>query len=284
MFGRAALAFAALATLGAAPAPPRRVLSLNLCADQLLVALADPGQIAGLTRLSRDPALSPIVAEARRFRSVRGTAEEVMAIDPDLVIASPWRATRTLRGADGRPVATLDLPPAESWAAVRGQIVTVGDAIGRGARARALVARLDADLARVPRATGAPVVAFYQRRGYLTGAGTLVDDLMHRLGMVNLATRLGRPALSRMPLEALVAARPDYLIVEAPGGGGIDRGAEMLAHPAIAAIPRLTLPGAATSCGGPGFVAAAKSLAAQLQAVRAAHAAPRTRRAPARHS
>jgi len=43
---------------GAAPQRPERIVSLNLCSDQLVLALADRGQIAGLTSNVRDPDLS----------------------------------------------------------------------------------------------------------------------------------------------------------------------------------------------------------------------------------
>ena len=37
---------------------PRRVASFNLCADQLVVALADPEQITGLSPYAANPGLS----------------------------------------------------------------------------------------------------------------------------------------------------------------------------------------------------------------------------------
>ena len=75
--------------------------------------------------------------------------------------------------------------------------------------------------------------AYYQRRGYLTGAGTLVDDLIRRAGLINLATTLHKPALSHLSLEELVAHPPDYLIVESNAAQAVDQGTEMLDHPVL---------------------------------------------------
>lgn len=254
--------------LGAAPAAaaPHRIVSLNLCADQYLIALADPGQIAALTQFSRDPAMSAEAGKAARLPFSRGTAEEVMALDPDLVLTTPYRRMDTLEAA-GKHYPTIRLDPADSYAAIRDQTRALAHAIGHPERGEALVRRMDAALARLPREAGrGRVAAYYQRRGYLTGRGTLIDDLMARAGLVNLAARLGRPALSRLSLEELVAARPDFLIVETDSVHVTDQGTEMLQHPALRRIPRLYLPQAWTVCGGPAYVLAAASLIRQLDA------------------
>jgi len=93
----------------------------------------------------------------------------------------------------------------------------------------------------------------------------LIDDLMQRLGLTNLATRLDKPALSQLSLEQMALARPDYLVVESATDRVTDQGTEMLHHPVLARIKRLRIPEAWTVCGGPAYVRAARSLAVQLQ-------------------
>ena len=248
----------------AAAAPPRRIVSLNLCADQYLVALADPGQVLGLTRLARDPAMSAAAHDARRFRVAGTSTETLLALQPDLVLAGwPGQADAALRL--GLRARVLVVPPAESYAAIVAQAGAVAGAVGHPDRGRALVKRMDAVLAAIPKPGRGQVAADYQRRGFLTGANTLTDEMMRRVGLANLATRLGRPALSQLPLEAMVAARPDYLIV---GGRGDDLGSLMLDHPALADLRRLRLPSALTTCGGPAYPVAVRMLAEQIRAAR----------------
>lgn len=255
-----------LLLLGAAPvARPGRIVSLNLCADQYLLALADPGQIAALTRFARDPQMSAAARAAARLPVSRGAAEDVLALRPDLLIATPGRRRETMAQLKGRNIATLDLPSAESYADVVVQVRKVAAAVGHPGRGEALIRRMDAQLAALPRAPGrGRVAAYYQRRGFLTGTGTLVDDLMRRVGLTNLATRLGRGKLQRIPLERMALARPDVLIVESATDRIEDQGTEMLHHPVLARISRLTLPQAWTVCGGPAYVSAASSLSRQL--------------------
>lgn len=250
--------------LGAAP-PPQRIVSANLCADQYLMALADPGQIAALTDLSRDPEMSAGAARARRLPVTGGSAEELLALRPDLLVAVPDRLRETVARLGGRRVRSIAVPPADSYARIVEQVRSVAAAVGHPERGEALVARMDARLARLPRTVGrGRVAAYYQRRGFLTGTGTLVDELMGRFGLVNLAARRGEAGLARVTLEQMALARPDFLVMETGSDTIADQGTEMLHHPVLRGIPRLLLPQAWTVCGGPAYVLAAESLARQL--------------------
>ncbi|WP_222885386.1 ABC transporter substrate-binding protein [Sphingobium sp. PNB] len=254
--------FCALALTGAAPAQPRRIVSLNTCADQYVLALADPAQIAALSPYGHDPELSAAVGRARAFRTLKRPAEEVLAIRPDLLIGFP--SGGSVVGAPPGQWRTLGLASADSYAMILTQIRQVAAAVGHPERGEAMIARMNSDLAALPRPKRRGVAAYYQRRGYMTGTGTLVDDLMQRVGLINLARRLGKPALSQLSLEEMIAARPDWLIVETGSEKVVDQGTEMLHHPILRAIPRIRVPQAWTVCGGPAYVEAARGIAAQL--------------------
>lgn len=258
-------AICALGLTGAAPPPPKRIVSLNTCADQYVLALADPGQIAALSPYGHDPELSAAVAEARRFRTLKRPAEEVLAIRPDLLIGFPDGAGGVV-GAPPGQWRKLGLNSADSFAAIRAQIRQVAAAVGHPGRGETLIAHMERDLAALPRARRGGVAAYYQRRGYMTGTGTLVDELIRRAGLTNLAARLGKPALAQVPLEEMIAARPDWLIVEAGSEAVVDQGTEMLQHPVLRSIPRIKVPQAWTVCGGPAYTEAARSIVAQVNA------------------
>lgn len=260
--GKIYTALCAFALTGAAPVPPKRIVSLNTCADQYVLALADPGQIAALSPYGHDPELSAAVGKARRFRTLRRPAEEVLAIRPDLLVGFP--AGESVVGAPPGQWRTLGLASADSYPMILQQIRQVAAAVGHPERGEAMIQTMNRDLAALPRPRRGGVAAYYQRRGYMTGTGTLVDDLMKRAGLVNLAARLGRPALSQVPLEEMIAARPDWLIVESGSEAVVDQGTEMLHHPILRAIPRIRVPQAWTVCGGPAYVEAARSIVAQL--------------------
>lgn len=266
----AALATGAALLCGAACADavraPRRIVSLNLCADQLVLALADREQIAGLTRYASDPHMSAAAASSRGLPILRGSAEEIIAIDPDLVVGMPARRSPAIAVLKAHKYPALDLKSPDSYAAIQHSIRQVAGAVGHPQRGEVLVARMDRELAGLPHANRPVVGAYYQRRGYLTGAGTLVDDLMKRVGMTNLAGKLKRPALSQLSLEEMAAARPDFLVVDTATDKVVDEGTAMMHHPVLRAIPRIGIPQAWTVCGGPAYVKAARALADGINA------------------
>jgi iron complex transport system substrate-binding protein len=270
---RAVLAlFCVFPLLGAAPAPRSapRVVSMNMCADQLVIALADPGQIAALTQWSRDPVLSYYADRAQQLPIIRRSAEEVLTLRPDVVIGAPFRTKSALAPLKAHGVTLVELPKKDGLPGIEESIRVVAEAVGHPQRGEAMIASIQADLARIGTPGNGRVAAYYQRQGYLTGTGTLIDEMMGRVGLVNLAGKMGLPALSRLSVEELAVARPDFLITDG-GARRTDLGTRMLHHPLItAAVPparQLVIPQAMTVCGSPAYPKAVAMLAAQIRAV-----------------
>ena len=148
-------------TSQAASAIPSRVVSLNLCADELILALAKPSQIASVSWLVKDPKTSWDAQLARDIPGNRGAAEEVLKFQPDLVIAGRYTTTTTidLLGKFSVPVLILDLP--RNLAEVRQQIQKVGQALGRSAAARQLIMDIDAAMGEAPTNSNRPSAIVY---------------------------------------------------------------------------------------------------------------------------
>jgi iron complex transport system substrate-binding protein len=274
----AAAAVAAVALLGycragaaSEPARPHRIVSLNACADQYLIALADKDQIAALTAFARDPGLSFYADTAKSYPVSGGQAEAVLALRPDLVIANPYRLAEPSGLLKGK-VRILSLKPAESFEQVIEDTRTIAAAIGQRERGEALVRSMQARVDAAGRRPLGGVAAHYQRDGFLTGPGSLMDDLMTRAGLINLARGFDGGAIGRLSLEQLVHDHPDFLISTDAASIGQDEGDLGLEHPALAqAIPaarRLHVPAALTVCGGPSYPAARERLQAEADRAR----------------
>ena len=247
-----------------APAVPQRIVSINLCADQLVLALADREQIAGLTKNATDAEMSGEAAKAHGIPLLSNSAEQILAIEPDLIVGMPASRSAALRALPQQDYPLLDLATANTLDEIYASIRDTAAAVGHPERGTALIARMERELAGLPKPGNGRVAAYYQRRGYMTGTGTLIDEMMGRVGLVNLAGKLGKPPLSQLSLEEMVAAKPDFLIVESATDVVTDQGSEMLHHPAIADIPRISIAQAWTVCGSPAYTQAARSMAAQI--------------------
>ena len=268
--GALVLAFAASAQ--AAALRPQRIVSLNACADEYLIALADKDQVAALTQYARDPGLSFYSDRARTYPYTQGQAEAVLMLHPDLVIASPYRRADSLALLKGR-VKILDLKPTTNFAEVVDETRMVATAIGQPARGEALIRSMQARVAAAGRRPLGGVAAHYQRGGFINGPGSLMDDLMTRAGLINLASRQSG-SLGRMSLEQIVYAHPDFLIFTDGASAGQDEGSLSLDHPALArAVPearRLHIPSSMTVCGGPSYPDALERLQAEARRAKAA--------------
>ncbi|KTE04562.1 iron ABC transporter [Sphingopyxis sp. H038] len=247
-----------------APAVPQRIVSINLCADQLVLALADREQIAGLTKNATDIEMSGEAARAHGIPLLSNSAEQILAIEPDLIIGMPASRSAALRALPKHTYPLLDLATANTVDEIYTSIRETAAAVGHPERGTALIARMERELAGLRKPGKGRVAAYYQRRGYMTGTGTLIDELMTRVGLVNLAGKLGKPPLSQLSLEEMVAAEPDFLIVESATDKVTDQGSEMLHHPALKGIPRISVPQAWTVCSSPAYSQAARSMAAQI--------------------
>ena len=177
-----------LAPASAAPLP--RIVSMNVCTDQVLLTLADPEQILGLSRFSRD---AWVAGDIRRYPMLSGGAEDVLVLRPDVVVASLFdkRATRELLKANGLRLAELAVP--RNLAEVKDQLRELGDIAGHPDRAAREIAKLDAALARARRAVAARQyrVLPLSRRGWVAGSDSFVGSLLAETGLFNTAGDLG---------------------------------------------------------------------------------------------
>ncbi|MDJ1158797.1 ABC transporter substrate-binding protein [Chelatococcus sp. SYSU_G07232] len=252
-------------------APPRRVVSLNLCADQLLIALADRNQIASLSPLARDASMSFLAQEAQSLPVNGGSGEVILTEGADLVLAGRYgsRARRELIERRGVPVAVLD--PWRDLDQGRAQIRDLAARLGHPVRGEALIAAIDAALARSHNVAREPrsVLVLY-RRGWVPGEASLVAEFLRHMGLEPMQARLGLPQGGLVRLERVVAMPPDYVLLDESDAAAIDNGTALLVHPALkAAVPperRLVLPGRLTICGGPSTPAAIDALAAEIRA------------------
>lgn len=271
---RAAIVAAALMVFGqgsvAHAAGSPRIASINLCTDQLLMKLADPGQILGLSPYSRDAARSWAATEAQKYPRLSGEAEDVLVLKPDLVVAGRYtkRATRELLKQQGLRVIEFDV--ARSIADIKTQIRRMGDIVGHPDRAELEIARLDAAIARARRAVARKPyrVLAVSRRGWVSGDDSVTSALLAATGLSNAAGDLGLKFGGFAKLEAIINLKPDFILVSDNSNFAEDEGQAFLLHPALERFyppsKRIVVPEQLTVCGGPMLADAIDRLIAEL--------------------
>lgn len=266
---------AVAAMMSAAPsfAAAPRIVSMNICTDQMLLALADPGQILGLSRFSRDARQGWVGAGARQFPILSGGAEDILVLKPDVVTASQFdkRSTREILKANG--VNLVELPLPRSLSEVREQIREMGEIAGHPERAAAEIAKLDAAIARARQLASVRHfrVLPLSRRGWVPGRDSFVGAILAAAGLANAAGDLGVDFGGFASLEAIVNLRPDFLVVSDAGERAEDDGRAFLLHPALERFypreKRIVIPERMTECGGVLLADALDTLTAELRRV-----------------
>ena len=147
--------------------PPRRIASFNVCADQLVIALADPDQIVALSPNARDPAISVVTEKAANYPLLGRTAEAMVPLKPDLVLVGPWDRPLTQRLLHVLGFRIVNVPLINDLATGIAQIRDIAKLVGHPERGEALIAEIEAArrrLAAAPRPKSSSCDAGRQQR------------------------------------------------------------------------------------------------------------------------
>ena len=253
-----------LGPLAAAPLPA--VASINVCADQHVLALADAKQILTVSWLAADPEESLFAREAKRHVLNYGTAEELLKFAPDVVLAGTYTSpfTRAMLRRLGYEV--VELAPEASVADIERNVRLVAEVVGHEERGERLVAKLRADVraleANRPETELAAVIV--RPGGFTVGADSLANELLALAGLRNVAAEQGLDRWGSLSMEALLRSSPEVVVLTGYRSEQPSLANAVLEHPALARLGAarrtVTVPPAFFSCGLPASLAAAALL------------------------
>lgn len=268
---RAVAVSVALALLGSGlwAEAPERVVSINLCTDQLAMLLAGEGQLHSVSRIASDRNVSPMADEATRYLINHGQAEEVYMMQPDLVLAGRFTPAATIEMLEGLGIPVVIFDITKSIDGVRDQIAKMGEVLHRQEAAARLLAEFD--LRREALEEGVeerPSAMLYYANGYTSGTGTLADEILELAGYTNAAIEAGYNWGQKMPLEVLALTDPDLVITSRTYPGG-SRAEDVMTHPVVRAMKESRVNTVLSDqdwvCGTPFVLRAAERLAALRQ-------------------
>ncbi|MXO92762.1 ABC transporter substrate-binding protein [Erythrobacter arachoides] len=252
---------------GCAAAPPHfagdraTIVSLNPCADAILAEVAAPGQLLAISHYSKDPAASSMEAgQAARFPATGGTAEEVIALAPDMVVADIFLAPATRAALEGAGIRVETVGIVSDLDQSLTQIRQLVALTGEGARGETLAARMT-EAWEASAFDGPPIdTLLWQEGGIVPGEATLAANLLAHTGFALHSAARGLGQGAYLPLEQVLADPPELVLA-----AGDER---MLSHPVLGRVDGLRyerLDGNLLFCGGPTIPRAL----ARLRAIRA---------------
>ncbi|MBP1625568.1 MAG: periplasmic binding protein [Holophagaceae bacterium] len=195
---------------------PLRVVSHTVGTDDLLLAVADPGQIAALSHLSRDPKFSVHAKENQRFPVIRDSeAESILRYKPDLVLVTNYSRPEVVELLKRSGIKLMLFDRFESLEDAYANLRRLGQTMGHPERAEAIiqqtrtrVAELERRLAGVKprRVMSAAVYPF------VAGADTTFHDICLHAGAINVAAEAGLRGHQPIPTEQVLRWNPEVLV------------------------------------------------------------------------
>ena len=204
------LAGVAMLAAGAAEARPLRVMALDQCADQYVLALRPDADLA-LSPRADDPDAWLREAAAGR-RRVRPTLEAAIAFKPDVVVRYWGGEPRLLARLEATGVRVVTIEDATHFNGVRADIRAVAESLGVPERGEALTARMDATLRGAAPETGTSErsALYLTAGGFTAGKGTLVDAILKAAGYSNAAAG---PFFAPVSVERIVLLPPARFVL-----------------------------------------------------------------------
>lgn len=212
-------AFSASLALPASSADPvpRRIASLNLTADEILVEILPPGRLVAVTAFADEIGTSNIVGRVPGsvLRLPKADMERLIGLAPDLVVVSEYTDADFLKLIERSGLRYHRMAGLDSLAGFRSAILRLGEAVGAAEPARRLAARYDAVLADLAlRLAGVkrPRV-LYWASPHTAGEGTAIGAIIEGAGGANLGRELGIKGIAPIGAERVYVADPDVILV-----------------------------------------------------------------------
>lgn len=246
----------------------RRIVSLDYCADQFVLGLAERGRILAVSP-DAGAAFSYMRAAAEGLPTVRPRAEDVLMLEPDLVVRSYGGGPRARAFFERAGVPVLQIGLVDDIDDARAAVRDAARGLGAPEQGEALVAEMDARLERARVHDPETRALYVTPAGFTAGPGTLVHHLFAAAGLGNFQPRPGwRP----IPLERLAYESPDLVAAASFGPAHDHEDAwtpfrHPVAQRALRSLPAAALDGATTSCGGWFLADAVEALAALHRAL-----------------
>ena len=187
----------------AAQASPR-VISLDQCADQYVLALSPRETIVGLSYRA-DDADSHLRDLARGLPQHRITTESIMAARPTLAVRYWGGDARLETALATHGVKVVKIDDATDFDGVRANVRSVAAALDQTARGESIVADMDRRLAASNGAWKGRAGLYLTPSGYTAGKGTFIDRILAAAGIANAAPQAG---FAPVRLEDVVLGPP----------------------------------------------------------------------------
>jgi iron complex transport system substrate-binding protein len=228
-----------------------RIVSMNLCSDQMVLLLAKPESIVSVSFLAADSAESPVHHLAKNYHLNHGGAEEIFNLNPDLILVGPYtdNAAQSLLSRLGLNIFKITVPL--TFDALMKQYIELGIVLNRQVKATKLVELLRSRLRGLAALGGDKKfgsIAIFYSNGSLLKSPSLAVEVLDALG-------LSAVTQNAFSLEDILRLRTNYIVKMVYRSDSTIRGASIFKHPVLSGYidsqTMIEIPQAWFACSGP---------------------------------
>jgi len=242
---------------------PERIVSTHLCADQLVLLLAEEKNVISLSYFASNPNFSPLADKAKNFPRNYGLAEEILPLNPDIVFSGGFSARSTVKLLKRAGINVVEVPIVNDFRGIQKNIRIVAKAVGEKAAGEGIIKDLDLAL-KTSSSVYKPKVmaALYWDNGYTPGSSSLAAQVVRHAGFDDLNSRYKSKGPKYLSVEELVSLQPDLLIL--PENGPASLASIVPRHRALTVMFKddrsTTIPDKLWTCGSPFIIEAFNKL------------------------
>ena len=222
---------------------PQRIVSINVCTDQLLAILVDKERIVSLSHLAGDPHSSWLGPFADGLPLNHGTAEEVIALDPDLIVTAPFSFRPTISILKKLGYTVLELPIAKNLNEISANLTLLASAVGKNEQTQTAIELFNKKIASETTTPNLPLPLFvsYEANGWTMGKNSLINNVAQKAGFETIGARLNFSGGRRVDLEKLLTLEPELIELGHQWNESPALVSEAMWHPALQELLKRTM-------------------------------------------
>ncbi|WP_353571788.1 ABC transporter substrate-binding protein [Candidatus Albibeggiatoa sp. nov. BB20] len=242
--------------------PVQKIISLNLCADIILLQLADQSQQLSMTYLVNDMKSYYTIPESAQFN--RGLVEEVTVFQADVILAHTFTSSLTLQRLEQLGWPIIKLKAAQTVDDIYQNIIQIGQAIQQEQKALRIVQQMKEALQQLPKLNQQKVLVFYPN-GFSVGQQTLANNILSRLNLYNIAQDMGIVFWGKVSLEQMLQHQAEFIILSTSQSKTPALATQLLQHAVLQKSPHIEVANELWQCGSPLILKAMQHIIQKIQ-------------------
>ena len=199
---------------------PRRIVSLTIRSDEILMELAEEGTVIALSKWADDPVASNIAKAAKQIPLRALPSEEmILGMKPDLVVASQSQPYDLIYRLRSLGISVYVCPLAHNVKDTEKLILDFGKLLHRERKAKEMVDRMEnviryyaEKISKIPEEKKVTVYRFTVSGGN-GGKNTYYDDICQKAGVKNAAAQMVFRGTQLLPKEQVLQMNPDVIFL-----------------------------------------------------------------------